>query len=262
MEDKDHGWRLTALALAWLCGVAVQLQERALMAWSTYAALAAVGVICIVAHRHLKFRGAFSFAVLAMALMGFSATGGRAWAQWADGLPAALEGRDIQVTGVVASLPQRSASGLRFLFEAEQALLDGQAVKLPSTLSLGWYAGFHEDAVLSAPQRELGAGQRWRFTLRLRQPHGNLNPHGFDYELLLFEQGVGATGYVRDAAATLLEAKAAHPVERWRQRVRDAVEAHVSDRRAAGVIAALVVGDQSAISGRGQKSSSQRQAAK
>ena len=248
MEDKDHGWRLTALALAWLCGVAVQLQERALMAWSTYAALAAVGVICIVAHRHLKFCGAFSFAVLAMALMGFSATGGRAWAQWADGLPAALEGRDIQVTGVVASLPQRSASGLRFLFEAEQALLDGQAVKLPSTLSLGWYAGFHEDAVLSAPQRELGAGQRWRFTLRLRQPHGNLNPHGFDYELLLFEQGVGATGYVRDAAATLLEAKAAHPVERWRQRVRDAVEAHVSDRRAAGVIAALVVGDQSAIS--------------
>ena len=42
-------------------------------------------------------------------------------------------------------------------------------------------------------------GQRWRFTVRLRRPHGNLNPHGFDYELLLFEQGVRATGYVRDA---------------------------------------------------------------
>ncbi len=248
MEDKDHGWRLTALALAWLCGVAAQLQERALMPWSSYVALGAIGLICVVLQRLLKLRGAFGVAVLAMALMGFSATGGRAWVQWADGLPTELEGRDIQVTGVVASLPQRSGSGLRFLFEAEQALLEGQAVRLPSKLSLGWYAGFHEDAVLSAPQRELGAGQRWRFTLRLRQPHGNLNPHGFDYELLLFEQGVGATGYVRDATATMLDAQAAHPVERWRQRVRDAVQRSVPDRRAAGVIAALVVGDQSAIS--------------
>ena len=34
--------------------------------------------------------------------------------------------------------------------------------------------------------------------MRLRRPHGNLNPNGFDYELLLFEQGVRATGYVRD----------------------------------------------------------------
>ena len=33
--------------------------------------------------------------------------------------------------------------------------------------------------------------------MRLRRPHGNANPHGFDYELQLFEQGVRATGYVR-----------------------------------------------------------------
>jgi competence protein ComEC len=248
MEDKDHGWRLTALALAWLLGVAAQLQERALMPWTTYAVIAAVGVICFATRRVFKLRGAFAFAILAMALWGFSATGGRAWVHWNDRLPAALEGRDIQVIGVVASLPQRSSAGLRFSFDVEQALLDGEAAKLPSNLSLGWYAGFHEDAVLSAPQRELSAGQRWRFTVRLRQPHGNLNPHGFDYELLLFEQGVGATGYVRDAAATMLDASAAHPVQRWRQRVRDAIEARIPDRRTAGVIAALVVGDQSAIS--------------
>ena len=248
MQDKDHGWRLTALTLAWLSGVAAQLQERALMPWTAYAVIAGVGLICFAVHNVVKLRGAFSFAILAMALLGFSATGGRAWVHWDDRLPAALEGRDIQVTGVVASLPQRSSAGLRFAFDVEQALLDGEAVKLPSNVSLGWYAGFHEDAVLSGPQRELGAGQRWRFTVRLRQPHGNLNPHGFDYELLLFEQGVGATGYVRDAATVMLDASAAHPVERWRQGVRDAVEARVPDRRTAGVITALVVGDQSAIS--------------
>jgi competence protein ComEC len=248
MKEHDHGWRLAALTLAWLCGVAAQLQERDLMPWTTYAAITAVGLVCFLMQRVLKHRGILSLTILAAALLGFSATGVRAWMHLNDRLPAELEGRDIQVTGVVASLPQRSSAGLRFSFDVEQALLDGDAVKLPSNVSLGWYAGFHEDAVLSGPQRELGAGQRWRFTVRLRQPHGNLNPHGFDYELLLFEQGVGATGYVRDAATVMLDARAAHPVERWRQRVRDAVEARIPDRRTAGVITALVVGDQSAIS--------------
>ena len=56
-----------------------------------------------------------------------------------------------------------------------------------------------------------------------------------------------ATGYVRDAPATLLDAGAGYPVERLRQRVRDAIYANVDDRRAAGVLAALAVGDQGAI---------------
>jgi competence protein ComEC len=35
--------------------------------------------------------------------------------------------------------------------------------------------------------------------VRLKRPHGNLNPHGFDYEAWLFERGIRATGYVRPA---------------------------------------------------------------
>mgnify|MGYP000647433213 CR=1 FL=1 len=38
--------------------------------------------------------------------------------------------------------------------------------------------------------------ERWRMTLRLKAPHGARNPHGFDYELYLWEQGVQATGTV------------------------------------------------------------------
>ena len=121
-------------------------------------------------------------------------------------------------------------------------------MRVPALLAVGWYAGLHEDAAFNQPRSELRAGQRWRFTLRLRQPHGNLNPHGFDYELSLFEQGVRATGYVRDAPPPeLLHRAAGFPVERLRQRVRDAIEASVPDRRAAGVLAALAVGDQGAI---------------
>jgi competence protein ComEC len=155
----------------------------------------------------------------------------------------------------VASLPQSGPNGLRFRFEVEQALLDGRPAVVPQRVSLGWYKGFHEDAVLSQPQAELRAGQRWRFVARLRQPHGHLNPHGFDHELALFEQGVRAVGYVRDTPPQRLADAAGYPVERLRQKLRDALQARVPDARAAGVLAALAVGDQAAIA-RGYRQSS------
>src|SRR5438552_9102526 len=215
------------------------------MALSCYLALSAGGVLCLALA--WRWRRAAVLALAGAAMLGVGASGWRASERLAERLPASLEGRDLQVIGVVANLPQRSAAGLRFRFEIEQALSQGQPVALPPLISLGWYKGLHEDAVLTQPQLELGAGQRWRFTVRLRQVHGNLNPHGFDYELAMFEQGLSATGYVRDAPAQLLDRAAGHLIERWRQRVRDAIDATVSDRRAAGVLAALAVGDQSAI---------------
>ena len=55
-------------------------------------------------------------------------------------------------------------------------------------------------------------------TVRLKAPHGNSNPHGFDYELWLWEQGIQATGYVRagpkDAPPLRLSSSWYHPAER------------------------------------------------
>ncbi len=48
-------------------------------------------------------------------------------------------------------------------------------------------------------------------------------------------------------APRLLDDAAGHPVERLRHAVRDAIRATVDDPRAAGVLAALAIGDQSAI---------------
>ena len=238
--------RLAALALAWLGGVALHLQQAVLWPVGVLAALLAIGLAGGFAA--LRWRRGFWPGLAGAALLGFAGAGLQASARLADALPAALEGRDLQVVGVVASLPQRSASGLRFRFEVEAATVDGQPAQVPALLAVGWYSGWHEDAALTPPQASLRAGQRWRFSLRLRRPHGNQNPHGFDHEMQLFEQGVRATGYVRDAPApALLHASAGFPVERLRQRVRDAIEASVPDRRAAGVLAALAVGDQGAI---------------
>jgi competence protein ComEC len=237
--------RLAGTALAWLAGVALQLQEPALQVPALYWAAAGGGVAGLVAA--WRWPRAAALALVGAALLGYGATGGRAALRLAQQLPPEIEGRDLVVTGVVASLPQRGSLGVRFRFEVESALADGAPVTLPPRIAVGWYTGVHEDAVGTLPPYALRAGERWRFTLRLRRPHGNLNPHGFDYELLLFEQGVRATATVRPAPATRLAAAAGQPVERLRQDVRDAIERTVADQRAAGVLAALAVGDQGAI---------------
>jgi len=250
MRAPATGSRLATLMLAWLAGVAVQLQERSLQPSSFYVGLAVAGGVALLAGFAWR-RRAFAAAILASAgalLAGFGLTGGQASLRLGEAFVPAPEGRDLVVTGVVASLPQAGPNGLRFRFALDAESRRNEAGELPPRIALGWYSGFHEDAALSQPQRELKAGQRWRFALRLRRPHGNLNPHGFDYELQLFEQGVRATGYVRDAPPPQLLGEAAgFPVERLRQRVRDAIYAAVPDRHAAGVLAALAVGDQGAI---------------
>ncbi|MEO6747605.1 MAG: DNA internalization-related competence protein ComEC/Rec2 [Caldimonas sp.] len=245
MGGSDTGVRLAGLALAWLAGVAIHLQQRTLWPVPIQALLLVGGLACLFAA--WRWRRVFVLALVGAALCGAGASGWRAALRMDDRLAPALEGRDLVVVGTVASLPQQGASGLRFRFAIESALLGGAPVVVPPRIALGWYKGFHEDATLSEPQRALRAGQRWRFAVRLRQPHGNLNPHGFDHELNLLEQGVRATGYVRGAPADLLDPEAGFVVERARQRVRDAIEASVADRRAAGVLAALAVGDQGAI---------------
>jgi competence protein ComEC len=97
----------------------------------------------------------------------------------------------------------------------------------------------------------LRPGDRWQLAVRLKAPHGHINPHGFDYELWLWEQGLQATGYVRngakDAQPQWLGSTLNHPVERLRQSVRSAIDARVVDRAKAGIVAGLLVGDQAAI---------------
>jgi competence protein ComEC len=240
------GMRLAALALGPLAGNALQLQQPQL--WPAGAYLGLIGAAAIAGL--IAWRVHWVAAVVALAALAFGATGLRAQARLDDALVPELEGRDIVVTGIVAQLPRRLPDGVRFVFEVEAAALQSRSVTVPSRVLLGWYGGVQDEVLMLAPYEALAAGQRWRFTVRLRQPHGNLNPHGFDTELWMFEQGLRAAGAVRAterSAAVLLEARVGAPIERARQWVRDAIERRVADVRAAGVLAALAVGDQAAI---------------
>ena len=251
-------WTLCGL----LAGVALQLQQEALWSRAAYAELLLAALAgAVMTWRHAGGRLRPVLLAIAFAAMGLGATGWQAHGRLAERLAPELEGRDLVVTGIVAGLPDRGAAGVRFRFDIEQAsdgstaLTPGEpgergALQLPERVMLSWYAEPNQGGPSAGQAQEIRAGERWSLPVRLRQPHGNFNPGGFDHELWLFERGIGATGFVRSkpgGAARLLDARAGRPVERWRQQVRDAIEAAVPDPRNAGVLAALVVGDQAAI---------------
>jgi competence protein ComEC len=238
-------------------GAALQLQQTSLWALQAYVACTAASAMLLVLvwllARRLRFRAVMIFATACV--LSASATGWRAAAYAGSGLDASLEGRDLVLTGIVAALPHRGEAGIRFRFEPESARLAGDEVRVPPQLLLGWYGGPESGAEgILSPQRQpadLRPGERWRFNARLKAPHGQVNPHGFDYELWLWEQGVQATGSIRagprDPPPQRLGASWRHPMEQARHRVRAAIESRVTDPRLAGVLAALVVGDQGAI---------------
>ena len=113
---------------------------------------------------------------------------------------------------------------------------------LPPRLLLSWYG---EPGQAAPPLR---AGERWALLVRLKRPHGLMNPHAFDYELWLFEQNLRATGVVRPGSMQRLAAASPWSLNAWRQDLREALQRRVSDPGRAGVLAALSLGDQAAIS--------------
>ena len=171
------------------------------------------------------------------------------------------------MVGVVDSLPQPAERGIRFEFAVERVLTTGALV--PSRLSLAWYDASPRSTLaepLQAVQQsssvartspsapviaQLHAGQRWQLTVRLKRPHGTVNPHGFDVEAWLLENNLRATGYVRNDETNARLAEFVGRPDDWiavsRERIRSRILETLDGRPYAGVIAALAIGDERAI---------------
>lgn len=240
-------WRVLGFAV----GVWLLQQVAVLPAPSFVVAIAIAGAGLWLAGRQ-RWR---VLSIIGAALLGFGWAGGFAHWRLADALPAEWEGRDIEVTGVVAELPQKFERGVRFVFEPEQA-----SASVPSRIALSWYRHVEpeieeEGDEETAPAGTLPlphAGERWCFVVRLKRPHGNLNPHGYDYEGWLFERGIRATGYVRKSALTgrrdVQSGGLSGTIERLRETTRARIQRALPDHAYTGVLTALAVGDQQAIS--------------
>lgn len=147
-------------------------------------------------------------------------------------LPAELQGRDMTIEGVIIGLPQSDERRVRFDF-AVVRWPQAAASKLPEKIRLSWYY----------PDAAIESGQRWRFTVRLKRPHGNSNPGGFDYARWLFIKGIGATGYVRKKPEPRLLGVSSWPsISRWRQDIAKRISALLPGSGSLGVIQALVIG--------------------
>jgi competence protein ComEC len=187
-------------------------------------------------------------AIGAAGMLGFAYAGWRAEVRLADALPPPWEGEDIALAGVIDELPQRTDRGVRFAFAVERVETPGAVV--PERIALAWYDAWQKGGTVEKVP-DVAAGERWRLVVRLRRPHGNVNPAGFDVEAWLLENGLRATGYVRrDEANRRVDpfaGRATDYVQRARAAVRSRILAALPDAVYAGVIVALAIGEQRAI---------------
>lgn len=251
--------------LGWLVGVGLHLQRADLpaqgMALSVCAG-AVVGLLLVLRHQSAipnPWQGSRRVATLLALLLAVLADGStslRALAYQRTGLAPALEDQDLALRGRIAALPQSQGEGWRLTIIVEDARHADRRVSVPQRISLSWSPPASGWRKPSPPQ----AGDRCEWRVRLRAPHGLRNPYAFDTELWMWEQGLGATGTVRqgrhDPEPRCFGDSGRHPIERWRQTVRDNITGRVdaaghnqeSDpRRALGTVAALVTGDQQSI---------------
>jgi len=126
----------------------------------------------------IRWNGAWScrlLGVLACLALGFAWAAWRADIRLADALGADWEGRDVELIGVVATLPQDFSQGSRFEFAVET--VSTATAVVPGRIMLSWYQGNRDgEEFVRQPVRP---GERWRMTVRLKRPHGNANPNGF-----------------------------------------------------------------------------------
>jgi competence protein ComEC len=180
----------------------------------------------------------------AMALLGVLLTVWRSQLLLDQRWPEARYGEEVWMQGHIASLPDltrkeaatdddktdaAASNTWRFQFEPAEA-------GLPRRVRAAWYR----------TEQIIKGGECWRLQLRLKPPHGSLNPGGFDYEGWLFRQGIAATGTVR--AAERCEDHSGYPLLKARQAIVDRFSEWLPESPARGLFIALTLGDTSELS--------------
>ena len=195
----------------------------------------------------------FAFAVL----FGFFWAALFASVRLSDALPSDWQQKSIDVIGVVASLPEVTERGERFKFDVEKILTSD--AKVPKHISLNFYRNVESARLENVPSRlnyfhatRFKVGQRWQFTVRLKRPHSTYNPHGFDFEAWALAENIRATGTIRSKSGYKklqnFVWRPTYVVENLREKIGNRISQTLANKPFAGVIRALVVGDDSQIS--------------
>ncbi|PKO47318.1 MAG: DNA internalization-related competence protein ComEC/Rec2 [Betaproteobacteria bacterium HGW-Betaproteobacteria-22] len=248
-------------ALAFVLGALGLQQMPVLPDWPWVLCLAPILLLYLLLQRNSQpVFGHFKGLVIVVLGFGFGFFWAAGYAAYrlSDALPHAWESKPILLVGVVASVPELTERGQRFRFDVEQVLT--YEAKVPQHISLNHYSAEYVNRVVAQPvvtqpvvqPVSFWAGERWQLTVRLKRPHGVQNPHGYDFESWALAERIRAAGNVLNKPDNQkIEDFVWHPryvVERIRQHVKDRIARVLIGRPYAGVIQALVMGDDSQIS--------------
>jgi competence protein ComEC len=211
----------------------------------------AIALVCLLAiWLSRNFTNAKRLAIIGLLFaMGFAWNARYAENRLGNLLSTELEGKEFTLEGRVAALPQSNLSGAKFAFEVARATSGKEVLKdFPRRIYLSWQPAWRNPQEIP----EVIPGQRWKLKAKLKRPYGSLNPHTFDFERWSFHQDFGASGSVRsgelliDKDVSWNEFELRMELARWhlRKKIQSMLP---SDARYAGVLIALVMGDQNAI---------------
>ena len=266
-------------ALAFLLGVVFVQQLSVLPDNFTLKLLSCLAVVCIVALAFFVLKKAHAltscFALIIvfnlLFILGLLYASVYAKQQLSYRLDNTMAGQNIVVNGYISNIPVATDKGQTFEFDIDSfRFIDDQHIDdqpadgespdnrvtlqpkdyFPKKIRLSWYYGL-----------PVHAGEVWQLQVRLKPPHGFMNPGGFDYEAWLFQHGVHATGYVRKSSLNQLhqsvdksQTVSMAGVNRLRQLLiakidllNDKYSTH-ADENSYSLIKALAVGDKSSIS--------------
>ncbi|MCP4596832.1 DNA internalization-related competence protein ComEC/Rec2 [Neptuniibacter sp.] len=162
------------------------------------------------------------------------------WGHWQieHRLPESQVRTDWIVKGVVEGLPQRAENAQRFYLGVTeiQSVAEEDSPPELRRLRLSWF---------KAPI-EVKSGQQLSVEVRIKPPHGLINPEGFDYERWLFVRGVDATGYVRRFIE--VEGEDQLSVHTLREKINIHIQNQHPEVRTKALLSALITGDKQALS--------------
>ena len=205
-------------------------------------------------YQHARLIHSLCFVVFA-SLLGFSWAATVATIRLNDQLPADWQQKSINIVGIIATLPEVTEKGERFQFDVEKILTQDttKTLKIPSHISLNFYGNSGSTNLNNEPSRlnQFHAGERWQLTVKLKRPHTTYNPHGYDFEIWALENNIRATGSISSKSGykklNNFVWRPSYMVERVREKVGNQISQTLANKPYAGVIRALVIGDDSQI---------------
>ena len=150
--------------------------------------------------------------------------------------PRQWERKNIHIEADILGLPKQINNDVRFLVNVRQQFTDEDLQRIVG-----------ERLLLSCYRCDFNItqGQRWRFTVSVKRPHGYASPNSFDYEKYLFRHQVVAKGYIKTKESNFLVSSDHSLLQSYRAKIKQKIESTLDESPGRATILALVLGDKS-----------------